>query len=139
MYNKRRYIVKNIDIYTKIRKYLILSSIFLIFIGLTLFFTLGFYKNSNVIKFVAKYKDQDNVTIKKVMTNPKIKFEHSKDSYYDMSAKEAIHQDDEDILLFDVIADGDAVNIKAGKLLVSNNGNNLTFTDNPILIIKKTE
>ena len=139
MYNKRRYIVKNIDIYTKIRKYLIFSSIFLIFIGLILFFTFGFYKNSNVIKFVAKYKDQDNVTIKKVMTNPKIKFEHSQGSYYNMSAKEAIHQDDEDILLFDVIADGDAVNIKAGKLLVSNNGNNLTFTDNPILIIKKTE
>ena len=139
MYNKRQYIVKNISIYSKIRKYLIISSALLIFLGLILFFMLGFYKNSNVIEFVAKYKDQKSSIIKKVMINPKIKFEHSKDSYYNMEAKEAIHKNNEDILLFDVIADGEAVNIKAGKLLVSDNGNNLTFSDNPVLIIKKTK
>lgn len=138
MYNKRSYVVKNIKIYSIVKKYLTISCFALIAISLISFFFFGFYSNSGAIKFIAKYKDQKNVKIEKVMINPKIKFEHSKNDYYDVKAKKAVHKNDNDILLYDVKANGSAVRIKAGKLLVTNNGNDLTFSDNPVLIIKKT-
>lgn len=138
MYSRRRYIVETIKNYSSIKKYLSFLCILAIFIGLTSFIFFGFYINNGAIKFIAKHKDQKNLEIEKVMTNPTIKFEYSKNNYYNMTAKEAIHKNDNDIELFDVIADGSEVNIKAGKLLVTNEGNDLIFSDNPVLIIKKT-
>jgi len=137
MYNKRSYIVSNIKFYDKVKKYLTLGCFSLIGVGAISFLFFAFYSNSGAIKFIAKYKDQSNINIERIMVNPKIKFEHSKNDYYDMTAKKAIHKNDNDILLFDVFADGSAVSIKAGKLLVTDNGNNLKFTENPVLIIKK--
>ncbi len=138
MYNKRSYVVQNIKIYSKVKKYLTILCFSLIAIGVISFIFFGFYSNSGAIKFIAKYKDQSNITIEKVMVNPYIKFEHSKNDYYDVNAKKAIHKNDNDMLLFDVVADGSAVKITAGKLLVTNNGNDLTFSENPVLIIKQT-
>ncbi len=137
MYNRRRYIVKKIKIHLRVRKYLTILCIMLIASGISSFFLFGFYANSNTVKFITKYKDKKNLKIEKVMTNPRIKFEYDKNSYYAVTAQKAIHEDDDNILLFNVQADGSSVNIKAGKLSIKNNGNDLTFTDNPVLIIKK--
>jgi hypothetical protein len=138
MYNKRSYVVKNIKIYSTVKKYLTFLCFALIFACGSSFVFFGFYSSSGAIKFIAKYKDKNNIKIQKVMVNPHIKFEHTKDDYYDVKAKKAIHKNVNDFLLFDVVADGKAISIKAGELLVTNNGNNLTFSENPVLIIRKT-
>lgn len=137
MSKEKNYIIKNIKTYSRVRKYLTLLCFILIFTGLLSFFIFGFYANNNAVKFIAKYKDKKNITIEKVMTNPRIKFEYSKNDYYDVKAKKAVHKNEEDMLLFDVLADGFAANIKSEKLLITNNGNNLRFTGNPVLIIKQ--
>lgn len=132
------YIIKNIKIYRIIRRYSTILCFLLIATSLISFFYFGFYFNREAIQFIAKLKDKNDISMEKIMINPRIKFENAKDDYYDIKAKKAIHENNNDILLFDVVADGSAANIKAGKVVVTNNGNELTFSDNPVLIIKNS-
>jgi hypothetical protein len=117
-----------------IKQFLMLSCVLVIILGLTTFVIYALNNKNNAVKFISKGNEK-NLKVEKVMVNPEIKFEHSEDNFYDITAKKAIHIDDNNIELFDVTAVGAAGNIKAGRLLVSNNGNNLYFSDNPVLTI----
>jgi hypothetical protein len=135
--NKRKYIVKNIKTYSRVKKSLIFICISLVLASIISFSFFGFFSNSAAIRVISKYKDKDILKTQKTMTNPRIKFEHSKGSYYFMKAQKAVHQDDNNILLFNVEADGDLINIKSGELSITNQGNDLKFSESPVLIIKQ--
>ena len=73
------------------------------------------------------------------MTNPRIKFQYNDSQVYQIQAKKAFHQDNEEALLYDVFATGEIGNITAGELKIDEEGNHLVFTKNPVLILNKTE
>jgi len=130
-------IIRKIKTHRRINRFITFICFMAIVSGLMSFLLFGFYASSGIIKFVAKYKNDPNLHIEKVMINPHIKFEHVKNDYYTVKAQKAIHKNNDQILLIGVEADGSSANIKAGKLVISENGDNLTFTENPVLIIKK--
>lgn len=122
----------------RIRKYTALMCITIIVLGLVAFVVYGVTSKTNAVKFISKGKNS-YMKVEKVMVNPKIKFEQTDNQIYDIDAKKAVHIDDNNIELFDVTAVGASGNIKAGRLLVSNKGNNLHFSDNPVLTIIETK
>ena len=73
------------------------------------------------------------------MINPRIKLQYSENQVYAIKAKKAVHQDDQEVTLFDVFAAGEAGNITSGKLVINDNGDHLVFTQNPVLILNKTD
>ena len=131
-------LIKKIKTHRKITKFLSYMCFLGIALGLSSFLFFALYVSNGAIKFIAKYKDDKDLRIEKVMINPRIKFEHVKNDYYKVSAKQAIHKNDDQILLIGVEADGSSANIKAGKLVISKSGDELTVSDNPVLVIKKT-
>jgi hypothetical protein len=134
--DKTSSIINEIKKRTKLRKILALLCVFILVFGFLSFLFYGLNTTNNAIKFISK-KDQLN-KVEKVMLNPKIKFEHKEGQIVDIKATKAIHKDqNQDIELFNVEASGDIGNITSGNLLVTNNGNDLHFSNNPILIIKE--
>ena len=133
-------IVNGILKYSRIKKNLTIICLTLAGIGVLFFILYGIFSSNQTIQFVADHKFDDK-QLEKVMTNPRIKFEYKENQFYDIKAKSAIHKDGEDILLSDVFARGDSGTISAGKLLITENGNKLFFSENPVLVIKqlKTE
>lgn len=119
-------------ILTKVCYGLILGGIFIyIFYGVN---------GKNSVKIVNDYKsNRKNFTTEKVMTNPHIKLQYDGAQIYDIKALKAIHQDQGEMLLFDVFADGDLGKITAGELKIDEAGDHLIFTKNPILILNQTE
>ena len=73
------------------------------------------------------------------MINPRIKFQYTEDQIYTIKAKRAVHKDEQEVTLYDVYATGEAGNITAGQLVINDEGNHLVFTQNPVLILNKTE
>lgn len=73
------------------------------------------------------------------MTNPRIKFQHEDGQIYNIKAKKAQHVDDHQVFLYDVFAEGDIGSIASGKLEVSEEGDHLIFTENPVLILNRTK
>lgn len=136
MKDKNR-IIKSIKFYSFVRRFLSLFCIILILGTIAALLIFGIYFGHDSLQFIAKFKDKKDLQIEKIMINPNIKFENQKNDYYTVKASKAIHQTGNDILLFDVVADGSAINIKAGKVAITNDGNDLTFSDNPVLIIKQ--
>ncbi len=130
-------IIDGIKRRTKFRKVLVLLCIAVLICGFLSFLFFGLTTANNAIKFISK-QNQIN-KIEKVMLNPKIKFEYREGQLFDIQAVKAIHKDQNDIELFDVKASGDIGNITAGNLLVTNNGNDLHFSNNPILTIKEVK
>lgn len=118
----------------RIKRRIALLCVFVIVLGVMAFIIYGFNAGSNAIKIISNGKDS-HIKIEKVMINPKIKFEQNKNQIYDITASKAVHIDENNIELFDVVAVGNSGNIKSGNLLVSNKGNNLHFSNNPVLTI----
>ena len=129
-------IINNIKRYLKFRKILIFLCSLTLICGTLSFLFYGFDVTNNV-KFISKKDQVDNV--KKIMLNPRIKFEHRDGQIFDIEAKKAIHKDKNYVELVDVKATGRQANIKAGSLMIANDGNDLYFSGNPILIIKETK
>ena len=120
----------------KIRKILIVLCIFILSFGFLAIIFFSFEGNKQAIKFIAnkeKLKKTD-----KVMMGPKIRLEYE-DGFYDIVAKKALQKEKDDAQLFDVQASGPKGNVTAGSLLITNNGNDLYFSDNPVLIIKEIQ
>lgn len=93
----------------------------------------------DAIKLVKDYKKNSNeYKAEKIMTNPRIKFQYNDSQVYQIQAKKAFHQDNEEALLYDVFATGEIGNITAGELKIDEEGNHLVFTKNPVLILNKT-
>jgi hypothetical protein len=129
-------IIDDIKRRIKFRKVLVLLCIAVLIFGFLSFLFYGLNTTNNAIKFISK-KDQLN-KVEKVMLNPRIKFEYKEGQIFDIKAAKAIHKDrNEDIELLSVEVAGDIGNITAGNLLVTNNGNDLHFSNNPILTIKE--
>ncbi|MFT5702766.1 MAG: hypothetical protein ACJAZX_000031 [Rickettsiales bacterium] len=103
--------------------------------GVSSFLFYGIGTTNNAIKFISQKSKINNV--EKIMTNPRIKFDNN-GQIIDIEAKKAVHKNKEDVQLLEVEASGPQRNIKAGSLLISNDGNDLHFSGNPILTIKET-
>ena len=88
---------------------------------------------SDYSKGIKQYKTE------KIMTNPRIKFQYSNGEIYNINAKKAFHKDENEVLLYDVFAEGNIGKITAGELKVDEDGDHLVFTKNPVLILNKTE
>jgi hypothetical protein len=89
------------------------------------------------IKLINDYKESsDQYHVKKIMTNPRIKFQHSDNNIYEIEAKEAIDlKKDNQYILYDVLVKSDIGSINAGKLEINENGNHLIFSDHPVMTI----
>jgi hypothetical protein len=84
-------------------------------------------------------KDLKAYKTEKIMTNPRIKLQYGQGQLYNIQAKEAFHEDEDEVFLYDVFATGKIGNITSGQLKIYNSGDHLIFTKNPILILNKTK
>jgi hypothetical protein len=122
----------------RIKKFLTILCYLLIFGGV---FVYVFYaiNKTGAIKLVREIKKKnDSYEIEKIMTNPRIKFEQGDDKIYHIRAKKAFHKNNQEATLYDVFATGEVGNITAGELKINEEGDHLTFSKNPILILNQT-
>ncbi len=97
------------------------------------------FNQSRTIKLVTDFKKKSkSYETEKIMTNPRIKFEHGDAQIYHIQAKKAFHKNNQEAILYDVFATGEIGNITAGELEIDEEGDHLIFTKNPILILNKT-
>ncbi len=129
-------ILSRINLHQKVRKILIIFSYFLILAGILTFIFFTLNKKNQKYKLVSDFKkNYKNIENEKIMINPKTRFQYNENDIYDIVAKSAKHRNNEEVTLFDVFAEGKIGNITAGKLEISDNGNNLIFSQNPVLIL----
>jgi hypothetical protein len=129
-----------INQHTKIKKYLIAISYFFILIGMFSYLFYATKENKKNIKFITNYeKYPEKYKIEKVMTNPSMNFQHNDNKIYKIKAKSASHINNQEVNLYDVFASGEIGNITAGKLIIDEGGDHLVFSDNPVLILNKTQ
>ncbi|MFT6076924.1 MAG: hypothetical protein ACJA02_000368 [Myxococcota bacterium] len=118
-----------------LRRNLIYFCIAILFFSILSFLFYGIEASNSAIKFISRKNEISK--IEKIMLNPKIKFEQSEGNFFDVVAKKAIHKNKDDVELFDVLANGDRGNITSDNLLITNGGDDLHFSGNPVLIIKE--
>lgn len=136
---KTEQVLKLIHSHSRIKNFITILCYLLIVGGI---FIYVFYalNRSNKIKLVSDYKEHpEKYKTEKIMTNPRIKFQHTDDQIYNIRAKKAFHKDEQEVILYDVFAVGKIGNITAGELKINDEGNHLVFTKNPVLILNKTE
>jgi hypothetical protein len=136
---KTQQVLKLIDSHLRIKNFLTILCYALIIGGL---FVYIFYavNRSNAIKLVNDYKkNPKEYETEKIMTNPRIDFQHNDSKIYHIQAKKAFHKNEQEVILYDVFATGDIGKITAGELKIDDEGNHLVFTKNPVLILNKTE
>ena len=137
--NRTAEVLQLIQSHHKIRNYLTVLCYLSLISGL---FVYVFYavNKTNSIKLITQYnEDASKFKTEKIMTNPRINFQYNDNQVYHIKAKKAHHESDEEIMLYDVFATGDIGNITSGKLQVSESGDHLIFTENPVLILYRTE
>lgn len=134
MQNRHDYVIKKIKQHHLIKSFLKLICISFLVLGICIFGFYGLRTNEQIMKFIASQKQEK---FEKIMTNPRIKFEYNDNEFYDIKATKAVYKNDESVLLSDVFAKGDSGNIKAGELLIQNGGDDLYFSNNPVLIIEQ--
>lgn len=123
----------------RIRNFLTILCYALIIGGLFIY-VFSAFNQSKTIKIVSDYKENPKeYKTEKIMTNPRIKFQYNDTQIYDIRAKRAFHKDNQEAVLYDVFAEGDIGRITAGQLEISESGDHLVFTKNPILILNKTQ
>ena len=97
------------------------------------------FNQTQTIKLVKDLKKKSkSYDSEKIMTNPRLKFEHGDAQIYHIQAKKAFHKNNQEAILYDVFATGEIGNITAGELEIDEEGDHLIFTKNPILILNKT-
>jgi hypothetical protein len=97
------------------------------------------FNQTQTIKLVTDLKKKSkSYDSEKIMTNPRLKFEHGDAQIYHIQAKKAFHKNNQEAILYDVFATGEIGNITAGELEIDEEGDHLIFTKNPILILNKT-
>ncbi len=128
--------LKLINLHSKIKKYLSMLSYFFIASGFVIFIFYALSKSNQKFKLVNDYKkNSEQFKTEKIMENPRINFQYNESEIYKITAKKAVHQDESEAVLYDVKAVGNSGNIIAGELKVSENGDRLIFTKNPVLIL----
>lgn len=125
--------------HSRIKNYLTILCYFIIVSGLFIYIFYAF-STSHAIKIVNEYqKNPTEYKTEKIMTNPRIKFQHSDAHIYNIQAKKAFHKDESEVQLYDVFAEGDIGKITAGELKIDEEGDHLVFTKNPVLILNKSK
>lgn len=128
-------IIENIRRRLQLRKNLATACVLILVFGFASFLFYGLETSSNAIKIISKKDDIGKV--EKIMMNPRIKYEHNQGEIFDIQAARIVHKNVSDMELFDVKATGIKGDIQAGSLLITNNGNDLHFSGNPILTIRE--
>lgn len=131
-------IINGIAKYTQLRKKLTVACLVIAGLSVLFFILYGIFNSNQAIQFVTDHKI-DNKNLEKVMTNPRIKFEYKENEFYDIKANTATHKGGDDILLNNVVAEGENGNITAGSLLITDNGDRLFFSDKPVLVMKQVK
>jgi len=130
--------LKLINLHSKIKKYLSILSYFFIVSGVIIFIFYALSKTNQKFKLVNDYKkNSEQFQTEKIMENPRIIFQYNETEFYKINAKKAVHHNESEAVLYDVRAVGNVGNITAGELKISDNGERLIFTKNPVLILNK--
>lgn len=138
-YNTQK-VLKLIEAHSKIKNFLTYLSYFLIIGGLFIYIFYAINKTNQDIRVISQIKkDGKNYKIEKIMTNPRINFQYNKNEVYRIKASKAHHEDEEKVVLYDVSASGNIGNITSGQLSITEQGDRLIFTKNPVLILNKTQ
>jgi hypothetical protein len=131
-----RQVLINIQRYGQIKKFLTILCYVTIFCGIMLYVFHGLSKQ-NSIKLINDFQsNKDDYFSEKIMTNPKIILQYNHNDIYNIKASKAMHKSNNEIILQDVFAEGNIGKITAGQLKISEDGNHLVFTINPVLILK---
>lgn len=139
MDQKTKQALKLFDSHSRIKNLITFMCYIFIFVGISIYVFHGLNQN-NAIKLVKTAKgDFKNYKTEKIMTNPRIKFQYDDGQIYNIQAEKAFHKDNQEVKLENVFAIGDIGNITSGELEISEEGNHLIFTKNPILILNKVE
>lgn len=140
MDDKTTQVLRLIQSHLKIKKYLTVLCYLSLISGLFVYVFYALNKTTHSIKLVNQYdKNSDDFKIEKIMTNPRLNLQYDENQIYHIKAKKAHHEDNEEVLLYDVFATGDIGNITSGQLKVSQQGDHLVFTENPVLILNRTD
>ena len=132
-------VLKLIQSQHKIKKFLTISCYALIIGGVFVYVFYGFRK-SNAIKLVKdRAESLKDYKTEKIMTNPRIKIQHEDGNIYDIRAKKALHENEQEVIMYDVFAEGKIGKITAGELEITESGDHMVFTKNPVLILNQTE
>jgi hypothetical protein len=132
-------VLKLIKAQHRIRSYSVFLCYTFIIGGLFVYVFYAF-SQSRAIKIVKDKADNlKEYQTEKIMTNPRIKLQNDDGNIYDIRAKKAFHHNQDDVTLYDVFAEGAIGKITSGELDVSEEGDHLVFTKNPILILNQTE
>lgn len=136
MDQKTKKILIGIKRYLIVKKILTITCYLIILSGLTLYFFHGF-SNQNKIQLITDYEiNKAEYLSEKTMINPKIILQYNQSDIYNIKASKAVHKTDNEIILQDVFAEGNIGKISAGQLKISEDGNKLIFSINPVLILK---
>lgn len=137
MDKKTEDVLKKIKFHLRIRKLAISCSYFVIICGIFIYILSALNKKEN-IKLVNDIKEnKEKYQTEKIMKNPSIKLQYNENQIYNIKAKEAFHKDESEIILYEVFAEGEIGNISSGQLQISESGDHLVFTKNPVLILKE--
>jgi hypothetical protein len=136
MDQKTKKILIGIKRYLIVKKILTITCYLIILCGLMLYFFHGF-SNQNKIQLITDYEiNKAEYLSEKTMINPKIILQYNQSDIYNIKASKAVHKTDNEIILQDVFAEGNIGKISAGQLKISEDGNKLIFSINPVLILK---
>lgn len=136
MDQKTKKILISIKRYLIVKKILTITCYLIILCGLMLYFFHAF-SNKNKIQLITDYEiNKAEYLSEKTMINPKIILQYNQSDIYNIKASKAVHKTDNEIILEDVFAEGDIGKISAGQLKISEDGNKLIFSINPVLILK---
>jgi len=129
-----RNIIKEIKRYQQIRAFLIfICYSFLVFAFI--FYIFEFLQQRNIVQIVRNANSVINN--EKNISKPWINFEYEPNKILFIKADSALYKNDNEIILQNVFAKGDVGEISSGNLFIANEGKDLTFSENPVLIINQ--
>jgi hypothetical protein len=132
-------VLRIIESHLKIKNYLTVFCYFLIVGGLLFYVFHAINKTSTSIKIISNYKsDPKKYKTSKSMINPRIDFEYNDSEIYHIEAEKAFHESEKEVTMYKVQANGNIGSITADNLQISEEGNHLVFSGNPILVLNST-
>ncbi len=135
---KTQEVLKIINSHLRIKKFLTILCYFLIVGGMFVYLFAAINKSKTITVVKQIQDNMNNFQTRKVMTNPRIDYQHNDNQIYHIKAREASHKDENEVIMYDVFASGKIGDITAGELKIDEEGDHLVFTKNPVLILKQT-
>jgi len=130
-------ILENFKKTSQIKKILSIFCYFLISLAIGLYMSNLFEKNSKITIINNSKNNPKNIKAEKIMTNPRMSIMHDDGKIYKISATRAYHYTEDEVTMEEVQASSDIGNISAGELKISDGGNHLIFSKNPVLIFNQ--